>query len=76
MCWNNILHTLELWKKTLSSLYSSGMDPVVVENELKLNQQFANVHLNSTNYQHGGSTACKGCYIPPPLRHREVTKRL
>ncbi|CAD7680856.1 unnamed protein product [Nyctereutes procyonoides] len=47
----------------------------MVENELKLNQQFGNAHLNSSGNQHGGSTAYKGCYIPPPLRNREVTKR-
>uniref|UniRef100_A0A8C0TD84 Uncharacterized protein n=3 Tax=Canis lupus TaxID=9612 RepID=A0A8C0TD84_CANLF len=54
----------------------SHIDPVVVENELKLNQQFGNAHLNSSGNQHGGSTAYKGCYIPPPLRNREVTKRV
>ncbi|KAF5920448.1 hypothetical protein HPG69_009702 [Diceros bicornis minor] len=34
-------------RKVLSSLYSSGMDPVKVENALGLDQQFACPHLNS-----------------------------
>uniref|UniRef100_A0A8C6EEW6 RNA helicase n=1 Tax=Moschus moschiferus TaxID=68415 RepID=A0A8C6EEW6_MOSMO len=31
-------------------------------------------HLNSSDNQSGGSTASKGCYIPPHLRNREATK--
>lgn len=47
------------------------MDPLAVENVLRLDQELADAHLNPENQNRAG-TACKGSYIPPHLRNREV----
>lgn len=42
-----------------------------MENVLRLDQELADAHLNPENQNRAG-TACKGSYIPPHLRNREV----
>uniref|UniRef100_A0A7N9D7I4 RNA helicase n=1 Tax=Macaca fascicularis TaxID=9541 RepID=A0A7N9D7I4_MACFA len=51
------------------------MSHVGVKNDPELDQQLANLDLNSSEKQSGGaSTASKGRYIPPHLRNREASK--
>ncbi|XP_031516963.1 ATP-dependent RNA helicase DDX3Y isoform X3 [Papio anubis] len=51
------------------------MSHVGMKNDPELDQQLANLDLNSSEKQSGGaSTASKGRYIPPHLRNREASK--
>uniref|UniRef100_A0A2K6KZV5 RNA helicase n=1 Tax=Rhinopithecus bieti TaxID=61621 RepID=A0A2K6KZV5_RHIBE len=51
------------------------MSHVGVKNDPELDQQLANLDLNSSEKQSGGaSTASKGRYVPPHLRNREASK--
>ncbi|NP_001311124.1 ATP-dependent RNA helicase DDX3Y isoform 3 [Homo sapiens] len=50
------------------------MSHVVVKNDPELDQQLANLDLNSEKQSGGASTASKGRYIPPHLRNREASK--
>uniref|UniRef100_A0A2K5BUS1 RNA helicase n=1 Tax=Aotus nancymaae TaxID=37293 RepID=A0A2K5BUS1_AOTNA len=47
---------------------------VVVKNDPELDQQLADLDLNSEKQSGGASTASKGLYIPPHLRNREASK--
>ncbi|XP_055125553.1 ATP-dependent RNA helicase DDX3Y isoform X3 [Symphalangus syndactylus] len=50
------------------------MSHVGVKNDPELDQQLANLDLNSEKQSGGASTASKGRYIPPHLRNREASK--
>ncbi|XP_010828205.1 PREDICTED: ATP-dependent RNA helicase DDX3X-like [Bison bison bison] len=51
------------------------MSHEAVKNVQEVDQQLADLNLNSDNNQSGGgSTASKGRYIPPHLRNREASK--
>uniref|UniRef100_A0A2K5BUZ6 RNA helicase n=1 Tax=Aotus nancymaae TaxID=37293 RepID=A0A2K5BUZ6_AOTNA len=47
---------------------------MVVKNDPELDQQLADLDLNSEKQSGGASTASKGLYIPPHLRNREASK--